>query len=64
MAVSKATQAAEAYHPPPGPVLTGTGPQERTSSESTMDIFGLIFGLYFWLSAIWQSNFGLQSVLS
>lgn len=28
-----------------------------------MDILGLIFGLYFWLSTIWQSNFGLQSVL-
>ena len=29
-----------------------------------MGIFGLLTGLYFWLSVIWQSNFGLDSLLS
>lgn len=28
-----------------------------------MEIFGVLAGLFFWLSAILQSNFGLSSLL-
>jgi len=28
-----------------------------------MAILGFLAGLYFWLSTLWQSNFGLESML-